>query len=213
MHNTVHQFERTPHGYYLHDIFKIPPHLDDVLHHYPRLHQNLNVKAHGFCFHEGAPQSITGLNEWFAYLRLHHLPIEYHDIHKIKTTFTFGGKVKQNVEAKTIGRVHIRVPIPGQLHFDYESIMILNDIPILFGLATQIRLQNVTYKNHTSPRDHSRFRNVTLPLVHKFEHTYYSGDLDTDFLFYSAKLAQIHGNIGHAPPGYVYSALRSTYTI
>lgn len=115
-----HEFERTPHGFYLHEIFKIPANLDDVLHRSPQLQLNLNVIFHGFSFDEGAPQSVTGLNQWFVYhVRLYQLPTEYHDIHKLKTKITFGGKAKQNLEVKTIGLVHIRVPIPGKLYFDY----------------------------------------------------------------------------------------------
>lgn len=44
-------------------------------------------------------------------------------------------------------------------------------------------------------------------------HLYYEGPPAGEFLFSSSELAQIHRNLGHAPAGAVYSALRRTYSI
>jgi len=52
-----------------------------------------------------------------------------------------------------------------------------------------------------------------LPLVFKFGHLYYEGSPPNEFLFSTCELAQIHRNLGHAPAGTVYSALRLVYPI
>lgn len=89
----------------------------------------------------------------------------------------------------------------------------MNHVPILLGLATQLRLHTVTDKNLQTPTSHIRTKNVTIPLVFKLNHLYSVTLNVNDFLFSSAELAQIHKNLGYAPPGSVYSALRRTYPV
>lgn len=193
----------------MHYHAEIPSHLQDVVLRYKHLRPNLTVKFHGFWFEESAPHSFTVVNQWVSYMQKYHLPSEYHEIQKLQTVITFGGKVEQKVEVSTVGPVKICVPLPGYSFFDYESILIVNDVQMIFGLSTQIRLWIVTEKNSESPKVHLRALNVTIPLIMKFNHIYYEGPSSNDFLFSSAELAKIHRNIVHAPPGSVFHALRS----
>lgn len=143
-HNQDPELRRHPHFSVLHTSAVIKPTDRDVLTRYPNINPNLQVAFHGFCFDEDAPQSVTGANQRFAYLSTFHLPSEYHNIYQLNSTITFGGTGKQRVEVTTIGCVHIRVPLPGQSYFNYHSLLIQNDVPMLFGLSIQAHLHTFT---------------------------------------------------------------------
>lgn len=212
-HGQQHEFDRNSSFTYLHSDAAVTPTTKDVLSRYPHLQPDPTAIFHGFCFDEGAPQSVTGVNQWFAYLSTYHLPSSYHDIHQLQSTITFGESGKQKVKVSTIGRITIRVPLPGHTFFDYQSLLIHNDVPMLFGLATQTRLHTVTDKHPLHPVAHLNTLNITISLTLKFKHLYYIPHPSLDFLFSSSELAQIHRNLGHAPPGSIYSALRRAYPI
>lgn len=76
----------------------------------------------------------------------------------------------------------------------------MKEVPMLLEMATQIRLQTVTDKNPENPTAHLRSIDTTIPLVFKFNQLYYERDKSTEFLFSSAELVQIHGNVGHDRP-------------
>lgn len=144
---------------------------------------------------------------------MYHLPSAFHKIYKLSTSITFGGKGEQKVQVKSIGRIVVRVPLPGATYFDFWSLLISNDIPMLLGLSTQTKLRMITDKDPDKPNATFRSVGVTVNLVRKFGHLYYEGSPPFEYLFSSTELAQIHRNLGHAPPGSVYSALRHAYPV
>lgn len=102
------------------------------------LHSDLRFNAdttfHDICLDEGAPHSVTGVNQWMAYLRAYHLPTAFHNIQRPKLSITFGGKGRNRVQVMAIGRVAIRVPLPAKCYFDFQALLIKNDVPMLLGL-------------------------------------------------------------------------------
>lgn len=187
-------------------------HLKDVLNRHSNLKLDFTVPFHQICFDEGATQSVTGVNQWFAYLRVHHVPTAYHDINHFETRIIFGGKGKQNVNVAILGRVNIRAPLPGFTYFDFSSLLIVNYVPMLFGFATQIRLRTIT-ERRPELTAYLGALDVFIPLVFMSNHLYYVSDCNNDFLFSSTELEQIHRNFGHAPPGSIYSELHRTYPV
>lgn len=66
-----------------------------ALHLSQKYFQNLILSLfyfHGFCLDEGAPQSITGLLKWLAYLHTYHLLKYLFEIRLLNTSVTFGEK-------------------------------------------------------------------------------------------------------------------------
>lgn len=168
---------------------------------------------HGLCLDEGAPSSVTGLQQWFAYLLCVHVPESHLQVQQVRTGICFGGNDQNRVKAAVLGAVTIRVPLPGDTFLDYESILIEDNVPMLLGLDTQTRLQAVTSKSEDQNRILFRKIGVTLKLTLKFKHLYYEFPTDTEILFSFIELAQMHKNFGHAPPGSVYSVLKRGYPI
>lgn len=168
-HGLHHELTRHPNFVYFHSDAAVTPIIKDVLSRYPHIKPNLRTVFHGFCFDEGAPQSVTGVNQWVAYLSTYHLPSSYHDIHQLHSKITFRGSGTQKVEVSTIGRVTIRIPLPGQTYFDYQSLLIQNDVPMFFGLASQTRLHTVTEKPPLHPVAHLNTLSTTIPLTLKIQ--------------------------------------------
>lgn len=167
----------------------------------------------GFCMDEGAPYSVTGLKQWLDYVKTYNIPNEFYTILHNSTSLAFGGKGKEKVSCQSLGIVKIRVPLPDATFFDYRSLIILNDVPMLLGLQTQTRLRTITDKYTSNLRINLRSLNIKLPVVIKDNHLYYEGPSRGEILFSSAELAQIHRKLGHAPVGASYSALRRAYPI
>lgn len=168
---------------------------------------------HGFCLDEGAPFSVVGLNQWIAYLHTHNLPYKLLIVTYTQNSIAFEGKGKEKVNCHPMGLVTIRVPLSDINYFDYRSLLIHNDFPMLIGLRTQTRLRALTGKDPYNLSITLRSLNITLFLVIKDQHLCYEGPPKGDYLFNSAKLAQVHRNLGHAPAGAVDSALRPAYPI
>ena len=105
------------------------------------------------------------------------------------------------------------MPLSDINYFDYRSLLIHNDVPMLIGLRTQTKLRALTDKDPQNLSITLRTLDITLPLVVKDQHLYYEGPPKGDYLFSSAELAQVHRNLGHVPAGAVYSALRRAYPI
>jgi hypothetical protein len=117
------------------------------------------------------------------------------------------------VKVQTIGRILMRFPLPGECFFNNYALLINNDVPMLIGLSTQIKLRAITDKDPKLPTANLRSIGVTIPLTFKFGHLYYEDATINECLFSSSEFAKIHGNLGHAPPGAVYSALRRAYPV
>lgn len=190
----------------------IKPNPNDLYHLHPTLTYDDTVPYHGVCFDEGAPHSVTGINQWMAYLRTYHIPPALREIDKKKIKITFGGKGKNQVKVEAIGTVVIRMPLPAESFFEFKSLLISNDVPMLLGLSTQRKLRAITDKDPENSSVFFKAIGVRLPLVLKFGHLYYEGP-PGDYLFSTAELAQVHRNLGHATAGSVYSALRRAYPI
>lgn len=111
-----------------------------------------------------------------------------------------------------IGVVNIRIPIPGQNYIKYESFLISRNVPMLFGLSDQRRFKCTTIKDDDGPQ-FIVFRTLGLQLLLTFRlgHLYFIVDGDCSVLFTSAEIAQVYANLGHAPAGSEYSALRRAY--
>lgn len=218
--NIDHEFNNPRHEYCYHErpsIAPTVPYDNSVI---SGLVYNTDVPFYGFCLDEGAPQSVTGVNQWLAYLRKHHLPPQFKEVLPQSTTITFGGTSGNKVKVQSLGTVLIRMPLPGACFVDYRSVLITNDIPMLLGLQTQMRLGMVTYKDTNEPYAKLTKVGVNISLTLKFGHIYYEAKTDhslyidgTEFLFSMSELAQVHRNLGHAPAGSVYSALRRAYPI
>lgn len=101
-HHVHHAIEKAELQTHYYERVSILPHLHDVLRHYRHLHPNLNVQFHGFWIDEGAPQSVTDVNQWIAYLKTFHLSGKYHDIHKLSAIITLGGLGNKKVETPTL---------------------------------------------------------------------------------------------------------------
>lgn len=199
--------------YYQHNIKSLPPDIRGIRSQLPNVKLDDQVPFHGFCLDEGAPHSVTGLNQWLAYLRKYHLPAQLKRVRMHKASISFGGQGPNRVQVNALGSIIIRVPLPAHCYFDYKSLLISNDVPMLLGVATQTKLKAVTIKDCKHPTVNFRTIGVTLPLKLKFKHLYYEAPDTDDYLFAMSELAQIHRNLGHAPAGSVYSALRRAYPI
>lgn len=112
------------------------------------------------------------------------------------------------------------MPLPGETFAGYRSLLIPDDLPTLLGLQTQMRLAMVTYRDVASPYAEMKVISIKIPLTLKFFHLFHKADNEegpymdnAEDLFSIAELAQVHRNHEHAPPGPVYRALRSAYTI
>ena len=175
----------------------------------------LNTKQpfHGLCLDEGAPHSVVGLLQWFAYLKQIHLPDTHFTVNPTTSDVFFGGNDGNKVSASMLGVVIIRVPITDECYFDYSSLLVENNIPMLIGLSTQQRLQAVTTKSAEENKMQLRAIGVTLQLTFKKNHLYFEFGNTPLYLFSFAELAQVHKNLGHAPSGPVYSALKRAYPI
>lgn len=99
-----HKPERHPQLVHMYKAAEILPILNDVLKRHPNLKPNLIVYFYEIRLDEGAPQSETGKNQSFAYLRNFNLPAEFHNIHQFQTVITFGRKGKQKVEVFMVGQ-------------------------------------------------------------------------------------------------------------
>lgn len=117
----------------------------------------------GFCLDEGAPLSVTGLRQWFAYIETYNLPTTLQSVVNNKNSLTFGGKGKGKVQYRSLGVVIIRVPLQNYEFFDYQSLLISNYVPILVGLKTQSYLRALTDKDPNNLTIHLRALNVVLP--------------------------------------------------
>lgn len=106
------------------------------------------------------------------------------------------------------------MPLPGETFVDNRSLLICNDVPMLLGIQTQMRLGMVTHKEVNNPYAEIKSVGTKISLTLKFGHLYYEAFMaNTDYVFSIAELAQVHRNPGHAPSGSVYSSLRRAYPI
>lgn len=112
------------------------------------------------------------------------------------------------------------MPLPGETFADYRSLPIPNNIPMLFGLQTQMRLGMLTYKDVSSPCAEMEVTSITIPLTLNFCHPYYEAVIEqghytenTEYLFSIVELAQGHQKLRNAFVGSSYSALCRTYFI
>ena len=208
-----HEFKNPSNVYSMHTLPNIPPDSKKLRNLLPSLQVDANIPFHGLCFDEGAPQSVVGANQLMAYLRSYHLPDCLKKIEPVQTEITFGGKGSNRVQINTIGIVTIRMPLPAFSYFDFKSLLIQNDVPMLLGLCTQTKVHATTTKDPSKPRVNFKTIGVTVPLKFKLGHLYYEPPGTNEYLFSMIELAQIHRNLGHAPPGSVYSTLRRAYPI
>lgn len=197
----------------MHECAKLSPTLNDILKRHAIMNPNLTVNFHGICFDESAQKSVTGINQWVAYLQRYHLPFKFHVIYLFETTITFGGKSKQKVEVSTVEGVNIRIPVPGLIYFDYESLLIKNNVPMLLWLALQIRLRNITDKKSINPTANLRSHDTKIRLVFEYNQFYYEPDNTAKFRLSFTELAQIRRNVGHAPLESIYTTLRRAYPV
>lgn len=218
--NIDQEFNNPRNEYCYHERTMIPP--DPPVHNklLTGIAYNTDILYYGFCLDEGAPQSVTGVNQWLAYHRKYHLPPHFKDISPLSTTITFGGIGGNKVKVQSLGTVVIRMPLPGETFVDYRSLLISNDVSMLLGLQTQMRLGMVTHKDVAHPYAEMKAVGITIPLTLKYGHLYYEAVNEqthymenAEYLFSMAELAQVHRNLGHAPAGSVYSALRRAYPI
>ena len=71
-----------------------------------------------------------------AYLRSYHLLDCLKKIEPVQTEINFGGKGSNRVQVNAIGIITIRIPLPAFRYFDFKSLLIQNDVPMLLGLST-----------------------------------------------------------------------------
>lgn len=167
---------------------------------------------HTLYLDEGAPQSITRLPQWMPSIPTYHLSNQFYTIKPFHTS-TFGGIGKQKVSTVQIGLILIRFPLPANSYFDFQSLLVYNNIPMLLGFQTQINLHTITDKQPVNPTIKFNKIGIELPLT-KFDcHIYCIGPSCGEIIFSMRELAQIHRNLGHAPVGSVYSSLRRAYPI
>lgn len=211
--NMRYEFDNPQNFYSMHTRTTPPPSVNDLRDAHMDWNYDHDAIFHGLCLDEGAPHSVVGISQWMAYLRTYHLPDYLLQIKPHKSSITFGGKGKNRVQVRTVGTVIIRIPLPAHSYFDYKSLLIHNDVPMLLGLKTQTKLRAVSRKHPSNPSITFESIGITLPLTLKFGHLYYEGPRMNDYLFSMIELAQVHRNLGHAPAGSVYSALRRAYPI
>ena len=96
-----------------HTPAQIPPRLDDLFKSYPQFALVPRAPFYGHCLDEGAPQSVTGVPQWIAFIRRYHLPARFYEIRPLDTYITFGGQGSNKVRVRTLGRITVRVPLPG----------------------------------------------------------------------------------------------------
>lgn len=107
----------------------------------------------------------------------------------------------------------VRVPLRAYCYFDYKSLLIANDVPILLGLHSQTDLLKITDKNPNKPIITFKAIGVSILLVFKLGHLFYNGLHPNEYLFSIHKIVQVNHNMGHAPADSMYSALRRAYLI
>lgn len=117
------------------------------------------------------------------------------------------------MRAAVVGAIFTRVPLPGDSYLDYESFLVDDNIRILLGLDTEIRLEAETTKSDIQNKILFREIGVSLDLVHKFKDLYYEFPPEVYIMLSFSELTQLHKNFGHAPPGSVYSALKRGYPV
>ena len=82
-----------------------------------------------------------------------------------------------------------------------------------YATGTQTNLRTVTDKDPKNPNATFKALGITIPLTRKLGNLFYEGSSENEYLFSVSELAQVHRNLGHAPAGSVYSALRRAYPI
>lgn len=105
------------------------------------------------------------------------------------------------------------MPLPDMTYFAYKSPRNGNDVPLSLGLRTQLNLKNVTRKDPDNLCITFIALQISLLLTFKDSHLYYTGPSPAETLSGRSELVQVHRNLGHAPAGSVYSALRRAYPI
>ena len=117
--NIQHEVVNPKHEYYLHNRPYSPPDVHDLYRMHRKLHFDPLTSFHGICFDEGAPHSVTGINQWMAYLCKYPVPQELKKIQPTSASLIYGGKGKKRVVVESIGKVAIRAPLPAECYFDY----------------------------------------------------------------------------------------------
>lgn len=84
---------------------------------------------------------------------------------------------------------------------------------MLFRLPKQTLFCTVNEKTPYTSKAYLLVLRVTISLVSKFKHLYYESPRTHEIPFSSSKLSQIHRNLGHTPPEFVYSASCLMYSI
>lgn len=168
--NIEHEFYNPQNCYAHHSRPLIKPNPQELQQLHPTLRYDEHVPFHGLCFDEGAPHSVTGLNQWMAYLRSYHLPKTFREIDKKKMTIRIGGQGDNKVKVDAIGTVVIRIPLPADTFFDFNSLLISNDVPMLLGLSTQAKLKAITDKGPDHTHVYFKAIGIKLPLKFKFGH-------------------------------------------
>lgn len=172
------------------------------------------------CNNGKAPQSITGTPKCLNYFKRFHSFFCFHRITPLNSGITFGDQGRNKFIVRSLNKDIIRVLVPVVRYFSYMFLIIFNDFSTLLGLQARTRLRMVTNKQKSNLRAVLIALNVSIPLQRKFSLLYYEAycnsnrTLDhTEYLLSMTELAQIDGNLGHAPTGSVYSALRREYFI
>lgn len=155
---------------------------------------------------------MNGIKQLYAYLLHVRVPASHLHVKPQHANICFRRKDKNRVRPNVVGTICVRIPLPGNFHTDYNSFLVQENIPMLFGLNIQTKLHAVTYKSPAENKIVLRALRVTLPLVTKYRHLYYQFPSDVQFIFSFSKRSQGHKNLGHAPPGTVTGALRRAYT-
>lgn len=190
-------------GYYFRDRSKIPSHITPTAA-LKVIYYKLNAIFHGICLGKCARQFVTGTLEWLVYTRRYHLPSFLTTIIPSKQDIIFGGKGRNRVIARTLDTVTILVPLPFTCYFGYRSVLMSNDISMLFELKAKTELNIVTHNDAKTPHAELRVIHVIIPLQHKFKNLYYcppddiSPNTRIEYLFSTRELAQIHRNLSHA---------------
>lgn len=125
--NIDNEFLNPRHEYSDHPRLNISPNTDDIERKLLDLQKDPMATYRGICFDEGAPQSVTGLNKWMAYLRKYHLTKHLHYIDentRREATISFGRQSQNRIQVSPIGVVVIRVPFPACSFFEYQSQLI-----------------------------------------------------------------------------------------
>lgn len=115
-------------------------------------------------YDEGAPHSVTFIQPWMSYLHTKTVTPHLLTISNHVGSISFGVKGHGKLQHQPIGLVLIIVPLSNGTYFNYRSLLISNDVPMLIGFQTQTRLRALTDKDLNNLSITLRANNINLPL-------------------------------------------------